>query len=393
MTSLTSIIENEFTNFYIDDDHELGIKYINKKHKQFCINCGKYNHPSGKCPGAITSLGVINIYLGDDILEEAFKNKYVIENVKDRHKHLDNDYKIRQILISKFNNKNDEQNTSNIDKFISDIAKQVKVLLICRKNSVGYIELIRGKYDETNSENILYLLNQMTPTELTLIKTLNFNQLWNNLWNGKYDELTDINYINKLESDYLDITTCISDQINDDLTTKDTYYLTKMHKEYIAAKNKHELLTSNKLLTELCDKVVCSYDEPEWGFPKGRRNPYENNIDCAMREFREETLLEKNKLTILDRLIPISESLIGTNNINYRHTYYISISKQEKLTIADPNQAMEIGNIGWFTLDEARKLIRPYHQERLNIINIVERFIAHNLRFYKEHNHSVTKKD
>jgi 8-oxo-dGTP pyrophosphatase MutT (NUDIX family) len=34
--------------------------------------------------------------------------------------------------------------------------------------------------------------------------------------------------------------------------------------------------------------------EPEWSFPKGRRKIKENDLDCAVREFCEETQLTKD---------------------------------------------------------------------------------------------------
>jgi 8-oxo-dGTP pyrophosphatase MutT (NUDIX family) len=54
-------------------------------------------------------------------------------------------------------------------------------------------------------------------------------------------------------------------------------------------------------------ELVNDFNEPEWGFPKGRRNPNEKNLKCALREFWEETGIVKSKLIVLNKLFPIQE--------------------------------------------------------------------------------------
>ena len=39
--------------------------------------------------------------------------------------------------------------------------------------------------------------------------------------------------------------------------------------------------------------------KPEWGFPKGRRNYQENDIDCATREWEEETGYSRNQIKMV----------------------------------------------------------------------------------------------
>ena len=41
------------------------------------------------------------------------------------------------------------------------------------------------------------------------------------------------------------------------------------------------------------------YSDTEWGFPKGRRNNNEKDIECANREFYEETNYKNNEYQIL----------------------------------------------------------------------------------------------
>ena len=42
-------------------------------------------------------------------------------------------------------------------------------------------------------------------------------------------------------------------------------------------------------LASLIHKSSTTWLEPEWGYPKGRRNYQEKDLHCALREFEEET--------------------------------------------------------------------------------------------------------
>ena len=49
-------------------------------------------------------------------------------------------------------------------------------LLIRRKDTLGYVEFLRGKYDEMNEEYLVKIFNTMTSSEIDRIKTLDFEQ-------------------------------------------------------------------------------------------------------------------------------------------------------------------------------------------------------------------------
>ena len=64
-------------------------------------------------------------------------------------------------------------------------------------------------------------------------------------------------------------------------------------------------------LESLIPSSTTNWIEPEWGFPKGRRNFQENDLQCAIREFSEEPIL--NKISIIKNLIPFDEIFTGSN--------------------------------------------------------------------------------
>ena len=84
------------------------------------------------------------------------------------------------------------------------------------------------------------------------------------------------------------------------------------------------------LLMETCQHRLAYKDtpivwgEPEWGFPKGRRNYHEKDISCALREFEEETGYKRTDLSIMQNIQPVEEIFTGSNYKSYKHKYFIA---------------------------------------------------------------------
>jgi 8-oxo-dGTP pyrophosphatase MutT (NUDIX family) len=111
--------------------------------------------------------------------------------------------------------------------------------------------------------------------------------------------------------------------------------------------------------------------DPEWGFPKGRRNPHESDINCAIREFQEETGITRNNFTVIQNTFPISETFFGSNQVHYCHKYYIAICNntlEVEMNNDNPHMAREIGAIKWCSLDESLSKIRPDNIEKREIL-------------------------
>lgn len=62
-------------------------------------------------------------------------------------------------------------------------------------------------------------------------------------------------------------------------------------------------------------------NENSWGFPKGRLQDKENEIECALREFEEETNISQSLISV-DKNISFEEIYIGSNNLLYKTVYY-----------------------------------------------------------------------
>ena len=222
------------------------------------------------------------------------------------------------------------------------INNKLFLLLIQRKDSISYIEFIRGKYSITNTSKLLTILSNITKQELNNILTHNFDYLWNSLWSSNLN----------------------------------TASAKKFEKEYASSLRKFNFIKSHTNTINIYDILTVlkiNYNDTEWGIPKGRRNLNESDINVAKREFEEETNIDLSQYEILDYISPIRERFIGTNNIKYDHIYYIAICKNNIIPYIDKtniNQIIEIKNINFFTKEDAIKNIRKYEVEKKKIINI-----------------------
>ena len=183
--------------------------FQNRKH--ICNNCGIYGHMFYKCKKPIMSFGIITF------------------------------------------RKHPETN-------------KIQYLMIRRKDTLGFVDFLRGKYNPHNDFHLANIIKEMTQSEIQNILTMNYIDLWNQLWNK----------------------------------TNESYDRKNMEKfNYIVQHKKH-----------IFDNVS-GWEEPEWGFPKGRRNARENDFDCSIREFEEETGYNSKDLIMIKNIGFFEETFTG----------------------------------------------------------------------------------
>jgi 8-oxo-dGTP pyrophosphatase MutT (NUDIX family) len=247
--------------------------------------------------------------------------------------HLNN-FSIKKLLNKEINIIKFNQHISNKNFLL----KNLKILLIRRRHSLSFVEYIRGRYIPNNIDHLKELFFNMTNDELNLIKNSSFKDLWIYLWNG------------------------------DDKNFK---------KDYSSSLIKHNFLIDNNFFNLLLN-YVSPYNEPEWGIPKGRRKYKENDIDCAFREFNEETNVDTNNLDILD-LFPVYENYTSLIGSKYKNNYFISEYNSNDFSLYshshESDQYREVSDIKWFSFEDAYKIFRNNHSQRkeilLNIIKMI----------------------
>jgi 8-oxo-dGTP pyrophosphatase MutT (NUDIX family) len=208
--------------------------------------------------------------------------------------------------------------------------ENIEWLLIRRKDSLGFIEIMRGKYDIKDISGIQTLIEQTTVDERERFLTQGFHDLWSALWNGQASRR----------------------------------YLA----EYEHAKRKFEQLVP--MLPQLYLTITTTWDEPEWGFPKGRRSSSETELACAFRETLEEAGVLRKHLTLVsgDALV---EEFRGSNGVLYRHRYWLAetpSSLEVRLDPTNKDQRREIGAVRWISTYDAIEKIRPYNTEKRSLL-------------------------
>jgi 8-oxo-dGTP pyrophosphatase MutT (NUDIX family) len=256
--------------------------------EQYCNNCGNFGHIYRECRHPILSYGIISYHVD-------------VENVP-------------------------------------------RIVMIERKDSLSFIEFIRGKYK--NATNITYielLISRMTEDEKIKLLRNSFDELWSNLW----IHIDDVNQRIKKEF---------------------------QRSKEIFEKLKKGVMKDNKFhsLETIIQSSPKKYTMNEWEIPKGRRSGHENNRDCAIREFNEETNITPDKYKMITNMIPLIEEYRGINNIRYKHIYYVGkIEERMELNIDLKNkeQYTEIKDISWLTERECYEKIRGYDENKKKVIH------------------------
>ena len=254
---------------------------------KYCGNCGGITHTYKQCKHPITSNGVI-LYKKNDTTSNLVDDKY-------------------------------------------------KFLMIQRKDTLGFIEFLRGKYKEYDTKYIIRLLEMMTICEVDKLKKFTFDELWDILW------------FNRNMNHYKN--------------------------EYEESKKKFERLKKREenSLDEMIKQANILYIEKDWGFPKGRRNLRESDYDCALREFEEETGYSNEDITSIKNILPFEETFTGSNFRSYKHIYYLMFMKEIK--DFGEFQRSEVSDIAWLSYEECLEKLRPYNLEKKEIITNINNIL------------------
>ena len=118
-----------------------------------------------------------------------------------------------------------------------------------------------------------------------------------------------------------------------------------------------------------------TWNEAEWGFPKGRHNNQEKDLLCALREFEEETGYVRSTINIIQNLVPFEEIFTGSNYKSYKHKYYVAFMENSD-EIQMTYQNTEVSKLDWIPYTKALELIRPYNLEKKEVLTRVETMLT-----------------
>ena len=217
-------------------------------------------------------------------------------------------------------------------------------LLIRRKDTLGFVDYLRGKYPQRNSVYLQNIVDEMTISEKRALRTLPFATLWQELWG----EHIGIQYRGEEQH------------------SRDKF--ARLRKGVAVG-------ATTVSLDGLLNASSTSWEEPEWGFPKGRRNYQEKDLTAALREFCEETGYSSDVIRVVQNICPFEEIFTGSNYKSYRHRYYLAHISSDH-PVPTGFQRTEVSKLKWMPLEDALAAIRPYNKERKDMLRSVDRLVG-----------------
>lgn len=187
-----------------------------------------------------------------------------------------------------------------------------ELLMVCKRFTHAYNTFVHGRYDSQNTDEIIGLLDGMTVDEKHDLNTLDFNHMWYRVW------------------------------------------MDKLANGYYVAKNKFEdtfMTDDGRRLRRL---IRCSRNADRlWELPKGRRKTNEPDIQCAVREFYEETNIPKDHYRILPHAKRTHVHV--DDGVSYTSVYFYAVATVDidpRVSFANSEQVAEVSEIRWVSMDE-----------------------------------------
>ena len=178
-----------------------------------------------------------------------------------------------------------------------------EVLLVCKRYTYAYFDFIYGK-----CKNSRATLDKMTADEKFDILSGDFERMWYRIWFNHPKPPTYMMLKNRFEAKYM--------------------------------------LDGGKRLRA---EIEQSVNSPRlWDIPKGRKQPRESDVVCAVRELYEETGVSRR----LYNIVPgITRSTSHTDAaITYNSLYYVGVCNTifpVKLSFSNREQTAEISEVSW----------------------------------------------
>jgi 8-oxo-dGTP pyrophosphatase MutT (NUDIX family) len=246
-------------------------------------------------------------------------------------------------------------------------------LEVNRKFSISFCEFVRGNYNTKKKgfsfPYLQHLFRNMTMVEKKLVEEETFQVLWDTMCSNTVEQKRHFIY----------------------KRSKQKYSRLEDGVRVELARHKSILVTIKSMLK----KNTTTYHSPEWGFPKGRKNKNETGLECALREFTEETSIDNKKLVVLFK-DPIVEEYMGSNGCVFCNKYYIArLEKNNNNDLETQTsdyirkhgskiQNVEIGRVQWLDYYQGSDNIRDYHRKTKEILYHVHHYLLsfHNLHSF-----------
>jgi 8-oxo-dGTP pyrophosphatase MutT (NUDIX family) len=238
--------------------------------------------------------------------------------------------------------------------------KGVEIILIRKPTTYHFCEFVAGHYRKNDNTHLHKLFNNMTYHEKMDILSMKFANMWYRIYKSNPDQI----FLQSIGSN--------------------------ISKQYIRKKNKFDitfLQDGGSRLKKLISESINV--ETTWEIPKGRKNDdNEYDIDTAIREFSEESLIPRNNYDILWRIKPYIETYTDFG-VTYQNIYYYAKAiKNEKgedwepsIKFGNKQQISEVSAIRWCSINDLSNisLEKTTYQRMLNMFKKVAKKYKNNI--------------
>jgi len=237
-------------------------------------------------------------------------------------------------------------------KYNPEKNNNVEILLIKKRYSYHFLSFVMGHYKKSDTKYIKHLFNNMSFSEKIDVLSMQFNQMWYRIWLNNPEKFYNITDVYKIDNFALH-------------PIKNKYTNSEIHKLFFQKKSRFENNFLKDNGNKLREILVSSSDaDILWEMPKGGKHTDlnaipETNIDCAMREFYEETSINSTQYKILYNVPPLIDSFIDNETI-YKTVYYMAVLRPEyeklvpKIDYRNFEQITEIKQIRWASLADIK---------------------------------------
>lgn len=204
-----------------------------------------------------------------------------------------------------------------------------QIIMIQKRYTYAYSSFVHGAYEGGGDRAILALLNQMTVDEKIILQSLNFDLIWAHIWLTQSPHDTQKYRIMRGIFDAAFVRDGNSMRLHD-----------------LIARSVHGMRV--------------------WEIPKGRTRKGEADIHCAVREFYEETGIEKSQYYIYPNATR-SHTFVD-DGVQYVQKYYIASTHrpiQPRICLDARVQIEEVADIRWMSIDDIRFVDQSGRLERL----------------------------
>jgi len=167
-----------------------------------------------------------------------------------------------------------------------------------------------------------------------------------------------------------------------DLLWKDLWVSTKRRLYRIEYKKAKEKFTENYAVIMEGVRSLQSFDNETWEFPKGKMFSDETPLQCALREFEEETNIHQSNVLLVKSAGTFLESFIGCDRKKYQSLFHLGLIHDGASivfsyrdcphNIRERYVSDEVMSIGWFSFRDAMYRCSPTKQ---TILQSVQTFL------------------